>query len=430
MKWNGAWLAAVVFAGGCTVAGPRPDAPAPRPDRPAAPGVPGVPVAPGAEPGVRVGVLVGVETARIQAAAPFELVDDAGRVRARGATGETWNARRSGDGVEAVGPRETVRVAGSLVLRPTVAANEAALRVDGKAYRGTVILRPAAQGVTVVNVIDLENYLLGVVPHEIGPNRPPEEYEAVKAQAIAARTYTIRHMGRRSDLGFDVYATVQDQVYGGADSEDPVSTQAVLATRGEIIVYQGEPIEAYYHSTCGGHTAALEEVWVGEPRPYLRAVSDARPSGGHYCEHSNRFHWTEQWDRAALVSAIDRGLRDRGELAVPVTRVEFMAITGRTPSGRAEALRIRTNAGDHRIQADSIRWVLRPEPNRGLNSALIELQPQGNGEITSLRVDGQGWGHGIGMCQVGAMGRARDGHSYRDILSAYYPGTSIARLYP
>jgi stage II sporulation protein D len=427
MNRSGVWLAAVVFAGGCTVAGPRPDEPAPRPDRPAAPGVP---VAPGAEPDVRVGVLVSVETAVVQAAAPFEMVDDAGRVRARGAAGESWSVRRSGDGVEAAGPRETVRVIGSLVLRPTVAPNEAALRVDGKAYRGTVLLRPAARGVTVVNVVDLENYLLGVVPHEIGRNRPPEEREAVKAQAIAARTYTIRHMGRRSDLGFDVYATVQDQVYGGADSEDPVSTAAVLATRGEIIVYDGEPIEAYYHSTCGGHTAALEEVWVGEPRPYLRPVSDARPGGGHYCERSNRFTWTEEWDRDALVAAIDRGLRDRGELAVPVTRVEFMAITGRTTSGRAEGLRIRTNAGDHRVQADSIRWVLRPEPNRGLNSSLIELHPRGNGEITGLRVDGRGWGHGIGMCQVGAMGRARDGHSYRDILSAYYPGTTIVRLYP
>lgn len=427
MKRNGAWLAAAVFATGCTVAGPRPDAPAPRP---APPAVPGLPVEPGAAMGVRVGLAVGVESARVQAAAPFEVVDDAGRVRARAAAGETWTVRRSGDGVEAAGPRETARVTGSLVLRPTVAPNEAALRVDDRPYRGAVMVRPGATGVTVVNVVDMETYLLGVVPHEIGRNRPPEEVEAVKAQAIAARTYAVRHMGRRADLGFDVYATVQDQVYGGAEAEDPVSTRAVLETRGEIIAYEGEPIEAYYHSTCGGHTAALEEVWVGEPRPYLRAVSDARPGGGFYCETSNRFRWTEQWDRDALVATLDRGLRDRGEVAVPVTRVEFMAITGRTPSGRAEALRIRTNAGDHRVRADSIRWVLRPEPNRGLNSALISIHPDGNGEITHLRVDGQGWGHGIGMCQIGALGRSRDGHSYRDILSAYYPGTTIVRLYP
>jgi stage II sporulation protein D len=427
MKWNGARLVAVVLASGCTVAGPPPGAPSPRAGAPA---VPGLPAEPGAAMGVRVGLLVAVQSARVLAAAPFEVVDDAGRVRARGASGETWTVRRAGDAVEVAGPRESARVTGSLVLRPTVAANEAALRVDDRAYRGAVMVRPADTGVTVVNVLDLETYLLGVVPHEIGRNRPPEEMEAVKAQAIAARTYTVRHMGRRSDLGFDMYATVQDQVYGGAEAEDPVSTRAVLETRGEIIAYGGEPIEAYYHSTCGGHTAALEEVWVGEPRPYLQAVSDARPGGGHYCETSNRFRWSEEWDRDALVAALDRGLRDRGEVAVPLTRVEFMAISDRTPSGRAEALRIRTNAGDHRVRGDSIRWVLRPEPNRGLNSALITLHPQGDGEINHLRVDGQGWGHGIGMCQIGALGRSRDGHSYRDILSAYYPGTSIVRLYP
>jgi stage II sporulation protein D len=426
MNAKGAWLAAVVFTMGCTVAGPAPGEPAPpaRPPAVPAPAVPGV--EPGVEPGLRVGLVVDAETARVEAAGPVEIVDDAGRVRATSRGAGSWTARRVGDSVEAAGTTGTLRATGSLVFRPT---DGGTIQVDGRPYRGAVLLRPAATGVTVVNVLDVETYLLGVVPLEIGANRPPEELEAVKAQAIAARTYAIRHLGRRAALGFDVYATVMDQAYGGAGAEDPVSTRAVHETRGEVIVYGGEPIEAFYHSTCGGHTAALEEVWPGSPRPYLRAVSDAKPDGGWYCETSNRFRWTERWDHPALTAALSRGLRERGVTTGPVTRVDFMSISGRTPSGRAEALVLSTNAGQHRVRGDSIRWVLRPQPNRILNSAAITLETHGHGEVTALVVEGQGWGHGIGMCQVGAMGRARHGHSYRDILSAYYPGTEIARLY-
>lgn len=428
MNGKGVWLAAVFFMTGCTVAGPRPGDPSPPPDRP--PAVPDAPVIPGVEPGaapaLRVGLQVDSETARIEAAGPIEVVDDAGRVRATTRRGSSWTVRRAGAGIEAAGAGETVRSPTPLLFRPT---DGGTVQVGDRAYRGAVLVRAGAAGVTVVNVLDLETYLLGVVPLEIGANRPPEELEAVKAQAIAARTYAIRHLGRRSALGFDVYGTVSDQAYGGAMAEDPVSTRAVRETRGEVIIHDGEPIEAFYHSTCGGRTAALEEVWPGAPRPYLRSVSDAKPDGGWYCETSNRFRWTERWDRDGLMAALSRGLRERGVTSGPVTRVEFMTISGRTESGRAEALLLSTNAGQHRVRGDSIRWVLRPEPNRILNSAAIELDPHGHGEVTGLTVQGQGWGHGIGMCQVGAMGRARAGHSYRDILSAYYPGTEIARLY-
>lgn len=450
MRQSVGWLAAVVFAAGCTVAGPPPAGPAPLPDRPPLPERPTPPDRIAEEPPLRVGLLVDVASARLEAAGAFEVVDEAGAVRARVDPGEAWTVRRStaggaGAGIEATGSGQTVRATGSLVFRP---AGDPGFRVDGRAvrsdeavtirvadrsYRGAVLLLPAASGVTVVNVLDLEAYLLGVVPLEIGRDRPDAEVEAVKAQAIAARTYAIRHMGRRSAQGFDLYATVMDQAYGGAGAEDPVSTRAVRETRGEIVVYQGEPIEAFYHSTCGGHTAALEEVWPGEPRPYLRAVSDQKPGGGWYCETSNRFRWTERWDHEALTAALSRGLREHGVTDGPVSRVAELSLTGTTASGRARAMRVRTNAGDHLVRGDSIRWVLRPEPNRILNSASIKLQPHADprdpARLSGLTVEGRGWGHGIGMCQVGALGRAREGHSYRDILSAYYPGTEIARLY-
>jgi stage II sporulation protein D len=422
MRRSGVWLAWVVVAGGCTVAGPSPTDPR-LPEVPRAPAIPGV--VPGVEPDLRVGLLVGVDTARVESTGAVEVVDEGGRLLARLRTGGGWTVRRTPGGVEAEG-QETVRARELLVFRPT---DDGLIRVDGRAYRGAVLLRQGTRGVTVVNVLDLETYLLGVVPREIGAGRPAEEVDAVKAQAIAARTYAIRHLRRRADLGFDLYATVMDQAYGGADVEDPVSTRAVQDTRGQILVYRGEPIEAYYHSTCGGRTAALEEVWPGEPRPYLRSVSDARPGGGWYCETSNRFRWTERWNREELAAALSRGLRERGAAEAAVTRVDYLRLSGRTPSGRAETLVMGTNLGEHRVRGDSVRWMLRPDPDRILNSTAIALEVHGRGEVEDLVVQGQGWGHGIGMCQVGALGRARDGHSYRDILSTYYPGTDIVRLY-
>ena len=413
-------LAALALAlggtvGGCTVAGPRPgtgtgDLAAPRMD---------------AEPGVRVGVQVEVDSLRVSTTGQGALVDAGGRVLVVG--DGVWTVRSAGDGLEVSGAGQPLRVRGSLVVRPEDGGR---VRIGERSYRGSMLIRPAATGVTAVNLVDLETYLLGVVPLEIGGGRPAEELEAVKAQAIAARTYAIRHMGRRESLGFDFYATVMDQVYGGAGAEDPTASRAVRETRGEIVVYDGEPIEAYYHSTCGGRTAAIDEVWGGEPRPYLRSVSDRKPGGGWYCESSNRFRWTATWDEAELEAALTRGYRDRGLADGEVTRVEAVEVTGRTTSGRAAALRLRTNLGEHVVRADSIRWILRPEPNRILNSSAITVDAETRGgAVVGLEVEGAGWGHGIGMCQIGALGRSRAGHSYRDILLTYYPGTTIARLY-
>lgn len=400
----------LVGLGGCTVAGrPLSEPATPRPSS-------------GASPEVRVGVAVDAPSIQLATDGRVSMADAGGRVVLDRGAGP-WTVTRSGSRLEATGGGSTIQVDGTLVVRPV----QGRIRVNGTVYRGAVMLRPAASGVTAVNLLDLEAYLRGVVPLEIGTGRPPEEMEAVKAQAVAARTYAIRQLGRRDGLGFDYYGSVLDQAYGGVDVEDPVASRAVEETRGEILTYGGEPIEAFYHSTCGGETAALEEVWGGAPRPYLRSVSDARPGGGWYCEDSSRFRWTEEWDETELLEALTVGLRGRG--LGPITEVRSIRVGDRTPSGRAETLVIVTDAGEARVRGDSIRRVLRPEPGRLLNSTAIELETRGGDHVTGLTVHGAGWGHGIGMCQNGALGRARDGASYRRILSTYYPGTRLERLY-
>jgi stage II sporulation protein D len=318
-----------------------------------------------------------------------------------------------------------------LIIRP----RGGSVLISARPYRGEALVRSRGPGrVTAMNVVELEQYLLGVVPEEIG-RRPSNEIEAVKAQAIAARTYAVGNLNGRESLGFDFFASVMDQVYRGVATEDTVATRAVRETAGEIITYDGQPILAYYHSTCGGRTSPIEESWRNRPpQPYLRSVSDTIPGTQNtYCETSNRNRWTVSWTAEALRTVLSTSLRSYG-VSTPIRRVEQIALTGRMPAGRADAVRIVADGRTYTVRSDSIRWVLAPDPAvpaRILNSSLLfdVHQTTESGEVTNLEVRGGGWGHGIGMCQVGAMGRARAGQTYREILGAYYQGTRVSKLY-
>lgn len=377
---------------------------------------------------VSVGILVDTTSAAVGAAEAYEISTLEGRVLARG-NADAWavTTDRSGQisgtrGGERFGP-----VDGPLRLR----AARGHTMVAGKPYRGTVLLRGGSRGLTVVNVLDIEDYLLGVVPLEIG-RLPANLIEAVKAQAVAARTYAVGNLGGRRALGFDFYATVMDQVYGGVGAEDTIVSRAVRETAGEIITHNGRPILAYYSSTCGGRTASIQESWPWRaPQPYLRSVSDTIPGTDRaYCETSSRFRWTTAWSGDSLKRILAQTMRDRlGNRRLD--RVESVELRGRSPAGRATAVRIRANDANFDIPADSIRWVLRPDGVRLLNSSqLFRVQSQVRGDtLHHLEISGAGWGHGIGMCQVGAIGRARAGIGYRDILRAYYTDTAITRAY-
>jgi len=143
------------------------------------------------------------------------------------------------------------------------------LTFDGRNYRGIFVLRGSPRGTLLVNVLNLEDYLKGVVPGELSPYLFGET-EALKAQAVAARTYALKNLGQYGDLGFDLLATPQSQVYEGMSIEHPESSKAVEATEGEVAVYGGNLINALYTSTCGGATENVEEIFEGNPVPYLR----------------------------------------------------------------------------------------------------------------------------------------------------------------
>ena len=163
-------------------------------------------------------------------------------------------------------------------------AKDGKVAVNGRDYRGSVEVRTVDGNLWVINILDLESYLKGVVPCEIG-GISEKQIEAAKAQAVAARTYATAHIGQYSDLGFDLYATVQDQVYKGISRERTLTSKAVESTAGEVLFFSNKPIEAKYHSTCGGRTADFNDAWSGPSPPYLRSVVC------RYCKNSPHYEW-------------------------------------------------------------------------------------------------------------------------------------------
>jgi stage II sporulation protein D len=323
--------------------------------------------------------------------------------------------------------RQIAPAMGSEVIAETVAGSF--IIWNGKRYRGVLVITQTDSGFLVVSRLPMDSYLKGVVPLEIG-NRTSAEMAAVQAQAVAARTYAYKHL--TTTRAFDMYATVQDQVYGGVDAEKPLSDTAITTTADVVVLYNGQPITTPYHSTCGGSTAGVSEVWYDQAdEPYLRPVSDRIPgTNSFYCDPSPRFSWTESYDGAGLRAVMEKYLAAYSK--APKTgpgRITDISEQGRTPSGRVAALTVQTESGSYTLRGNDIRFVLRDPKGAILNSTYFTLTKEtSGGEVSSLSVNGRGYGHGIGMCQWGAIGRARAGQNFRTILETYYPGTTIGRI--
>ena len=304
---------------------------------------------------------------------------------------------------------------------------------NGRRYRGRINVTSGRGGLTVVNQVNVESYIAGVVPPEIGARRP-DELAAVLAQAVVSRSFAIKNRGRWDAFGFDAYADTRDQVYLGVAVETDQAWDAVRRTAGQVLTYDGGVIDAYFHSACGFSTAAVEEAFAtARARPYLRPVSDARGDGGghFYCDISPRFRWREEWDGSKLRAILSRTLPTVTPLSGDgLQRITDVTVSRTTRSGRVGELRIVFERGDIRIPGPDVRAVLRPEADRLLSSAAFQLTvTRANGEVTRVVAAGAGSGHAVGVCQWGAIGRARAGQDYRAILNTYFPGTKIEKLY-
>jgi len=304
------------------------------------------------------------------------------------------------------------------------------LYLNKRGYRGVleVNLNQKDNLIFVLNLVYIEDYLKGVVPAEMG-NQGLFELEALKAQAIASRTYALFKTERNSEKEYHLESTIIDQLYSGMEIEDLVVNIAVERTKGEVITKDGDIIKAYYHACCGGRTENVEDVWSKFEESYLKKVDDE-----DFCSWYKRYEWERVWKIKDLERVLLFSLKDFFDLLEnKIGKLIDLQIIERTSSKRVEKLCIRTEFETYYISKDDIRWVLRDasDSTQILPSTLFELELKKNkkGKIDTVIAKGKGNGHGVGMCQTGAIGMARRGFSYIEILKHYYTGVQIKKIY-
>lgn len=329
-------------------------------------------------------------------------------VSLRGVDGElTWkrclDCREEHGRALAIGPekesaREEFYVTGSYELRPASG--------PPLAGRYPVEIVPRQGHLLITATMPLEEYVAAVLTAESGDF---ENAEARKAMAVAARTYAVRFRGQHSRDGFDFCDTTHCQVFGWKAASAAIRA-AVEATSGQILRFQNKPASTFYHQNCGGKTATAKEVWPSVTEPYLTSHADT------YCQARG----TLRWESTIHVADLDRALRASG-LTTPA-RWNAVEIASRSESGRARRLKL-LGSSDVPMSASTFRFAVDRQLGWDkIRSDLYEVRGAGDQIIFS----GRGSGHGVGLCQTGAEEMAREGKSYREILSFYYPGTELA----
>jgi len=300
-----------------------------------------------------------------------------------------------------------------------IPAADGSLRVNGKAYRGRLVLigRKGPRNdrrLLAVNVLPLDSYLAGVVSSEMHSYWP---MPALRAQAIASRTYALYRAANRSGWDYDVAAGTGDQVYDGVAGETASARRAVRQTRGVVLLYKWKFLPAYYHSVCGGRTAGRRAVF-GEPDITPLAGVDCK-----YCDpklHRRRNSEFYRWQAAVPEAKVVRGLMARGR---KVDGIEAIEPVQPDPGGHAREVTVTPLSGrPFTLTVSELRLLA---GYGKLKSNCFECRKRGD----TLVFQGRGFGHGVGMCQWGAMGMAISGYDSKAILEYYYPGADIRRVY-
>jgi len=322
-------------------------------------------------------------------------------VRGWGADGRLEAEAAGPVALAAVGER--IRWNGSRLLGDTLdAAGVPDLRIGNRKGTSRVRLIARKGELLAVAVEPLEAYVAAVVSREAPPRFHPE---ALAALAVAVRTYAAGAAARPRDPAYDVVATVEDQVFDGMDGVSQVFREAGDRTRGMVVRYRGELARTVYHSTCGGRTEDAVAVW-GTDIPYLRAqfCDD--------CTDSPVYRWEYRMSDA-------EARRVAKALGVPPGKDLQIDVTGRTRTGRASRVRVSSAGVSRDLAGAEFRRAAGYAKVRSLKMEVVRVAGE-------WRFTGEGWGHGVGMCQYGANGMAMRGAGFREILARYYPGTEIS----
>jgi len=286
-----------------------------------------------------------------------------------------------------------------LVLSP---ARGGTVRVNGATYRGNLKLIVTGQGrINAVNLVDIEDYLYGVVPKEMPPNWPDE---ALKTQAVVSRTFARYQMDANATREYDISATTASQVYGGSASETDRTSRAVDATRGVILTFNGKPALTYFHANSGGMTEDARHVWR-VAIPYLQSVADG------YSAQAPGAAWTSFLSFDQIRDAMSRN-------GLKVGKISDLVTASQSPSGRAIRLKITHSAGTTVLGGNQFRTITDPAV---IKSTLFKAERNSQG----IRFEGRGSGHGVGLSQWGARIMAEGGSPYREILLHYYRGLAL-----
>ncbi|PIU19073.1 MAG: hypothetical protein COT16_00230 [Elusimicrobia bacterium CG08_land_8_20_14_0_20_44_26] len=278
------------------------------------------------------------------------------------------------------------------------------IRINGRSYRGSVILSNDKGRIGAVNELGVEDYLLGVLPREVSPKW---DREALKAQAVVSRTYILRNLGRFADKGYDLTSCDKSQVYGGADSEKPETTFAVFETKGQVLEYRGALASVYFHADSDGYTEDPKYVWGTDSTPeYLKGRREPVREKTPY----------SFWEYRISYEALAKILGGKGET---VRKVECKK---KNSSGRVVSFVVRTARGKMEIDSNKFRTILGAGH---LKSTKIKRIINGRKDVA---FEGGGWGHGVGLSQWGAKELADKGWNYKRILNFYFPGTNISQF--
>jgi stage II sporulation protein D len=378
---------------------------------------------------VRVALAEALPQVRLTSTGTWQIYGEDGRTPvALTQPGERWVLEREGRAVRA--QREDSRPVsgreGTVIVRPL--DRDGTIGFNGKRWRGELAITSTSDGLIVVNRLAMDDYLKGVVPLEIGTSSMSDA-SAVEAQAVSARSYAVTHLAGAGRL-WDMRATVSDQVYGGASAETSVGNSSVDATSGLVLLYGGHVVNAPYYSTCGGSSAEPQDVWRTSAEPYLKRVSDQIPGTNHfYCEGAPKYRWTRVFGREALRENIARYMATLPGRSSTVSTVNAVTVTDVTPAGRVATLTVETDRGGLVLRGNEMRLALRLPSGEILYSTYFSVDAvAGRNGIETLTLSGGGNGHGVGMCQAGAIGRSRAGQDFRTILQTYYPGTTVGTI--
>lgn len=262
-----------------------------------------------------------------------------------------------------------------------------------RSYRGAISFRVNDNKLDIINNIDMDNYLRGVLPKEMSPSFPKE---SLKAQALCSRSFAINNYNKYSKKGYNLDDTTNSQVYRGVEVEDKRTDKAIEETKGEIVTFNGKVAETIFGASSGGYTASAKDVW-GSDIPYLVSVED----------NFSTYNW-------------EYTLTPQNFSKLGVKDVNNIVITSKDSSNRVKEVKVLSNSGEKVLTGNKFRSLV---GNTSVKSTLFDIEKSGE----NILIKGRGYGHGVGMSQYGAVEMAKQGKVYKDIIGFYFPGTVIEK---